>query len=399
MSLATRPFSLGPLLDEPWAVAPSTISQLLEHLAHRGDPREFFAQFNRPEAKAKVAVPGVVPIVGFISQRASIWDEMFGGTSVESIREMFRAAMADPNITSIVLDVDSPGGTVAGITELAAEIRAARGQGKRITGVANTLAASAAYWLLSQADEIYASPSASVGSIGIYAVHEDYSGALDQAGIKVTLISAGEHKTEGNEYEPLTDEAKAHLQERADAFYASFVDDVAKGRNVPAAQVKADYGGGRVLMAKPALAAGMVDFVGTFEDAVRKSMRLSGRAGARAEAGDTTLVADAPEPFTDRLALLAEDATALVDHGTTRAALRAKEGRAPFSDTHLASVRATRDAMDALLALAEPATSPAADPPKSPAVQPPPVPQLVAARPRFRSDADWQAYLTKGTRT
>jgi signal peptide peptidase SppA len=390
MSVANQPRStpLGPLLAEPWAIAPSTLAQLLDHLSHRGDPREFFAQYARPQQpQPKAAVPGVVPITGFISERASIWDELFGGTSVESIREMFRAAMTDPAVNAIVLDVHSPGGTVAGITELATEIRNARGQGKRIVAVANTLAASAAYWLASQADEIVASPSASVGSIGIYAVHQEFSEYLEREGIKTTLISAGPHKTEGNEYEPLSDEARQHLQERADAFYASFVDDVAKGRGIPAATVKADYGGGRVLLAKAAAAAGMVDFIGTFEDALRKVVRTSTRAsGPRAADTDTELVAEAREPFTERLALLAEDAEALASHGEVRAALRAKEGRAPLSDAHLAFLRSSRDAMDRLLALVDPAPvkPPAADPPQ-PAATPPAQP--VAAFP-VRSDQE-----------
>jgi signal peptide peptidase SppA len=384
----SRSIALGPLLAEPWAVAPNILSQLLEHLAARGDPREFFARFEPSKAQGRVATPGVVPIHGFISERSSIWDDLFGGTSVEAIREMFRAAMADSSVSAVILDVDSPGGTVAGVTELANEIRAARGNGKRIVAVANSLAASAAYWLASQADELVATPSASVGSIGVYAVHQDFSEAYQQAGVKNTLISAGPHKTEGNEFEPLTDEARAAMQERADAFYAQFVDDVARGRGVTSAQVKADFGGGRVLLAKPALAAGMIDYVGTFEDAARKTIRLASKSN-RAEVDGIEFEADFP--FSGRLALLSEDAEALLTHATHRAQLRAKEGRDPLSDNQLIAVRTTRAAMDALLALADPAAPPAADPPPPPAADPPPAPPVVAQR--FRSDADWQAYL------
>lgn len=394
------PFSLAPLLDEPWAVAPSMLSKLVDHVAHRGDPRELFAAFGR-SAQAPAPRSGavaVIPIHGFISQRASIFDAMFGGTSVETIRDSFRAAIADPNVSAVVFDVDSPGGTVSGVTELASEIRAARGQGKAIVAVANGLMASAAYWLASQADEVVASPSALVGNVGIFAVHQEISEHLAREGIKTTLISAGDQKTAGNEYEPLTDEARAALQERADTMYGTFVDDVAKGRRLPAATIRGDWGA-RAMMSKAATAAGMADFVGTFEDALRRASRRP--AGARAE-GEAPALAELPEPFSERLLLLAEDAAALAEHGAGRAVLRAREGRAPLSDTHLASVRATRDAMDALLALVDPAPAtpavdppktPAVDPPKPPVVDPPPAVQPVAAS-RFRSEADWTAYIT-----
>lgn len=402
MSVASRPLPLGRLLAEPWAVAPSTISALVDHIAQRGDPREFFAQFGHPPsapAPRRGGAIAVVPIHGFISARASIFDQLLGGTSVEAIRDGFRAAMADPSVSAIVLDVDSPGGTVNGVPELAAEIRAARGQGKRITAVANTLAGSAAYWLAAQADEVIASPSATVGSVGIFAVHQEISKHLEAEGVTTTVISAGDHKTDVNEYTPITEDGKAGLQERADALYDLFVADIEKGRRIPAATIRDDWGA-RHMLAKAAAGAGMVDFVGTFDDALRRAARAPRPSGARAEDGTPDLIAEAPEPFTDRLSLLAEDAAALAEHGTVRASLRAKEGRAAFSDTHLASVRSTRDAMDALLALADPAPAapPAADPPKPPAVQPPPVVQPVAAAPRFRSDAEWQAFITKGNR-
>lgn len=378
-----RALPLGPLLAEPWAVAPSTLSAFLEHLASRRDPGEFFAAFGRSDAKpVQRGAVAVVPIHGFIAQRAGPFDDYLGITSTDAIRDALRGALADPAVTAIVLDVDSPGGTVPGITELASEIRAARGQGKRIIGAANTMAASAAYWLISQADEIVASPSAIVGSIGVFTVHQEFSGYLEAAGVKTTLISAGDHKTDGNEFEPLTDEARQSIQDRVDASYAAFVDGVAAGRGITAEQVKARYEGARVFMARPALAAGLVDFVGTFEDALRRAARAPGKSSQRAEADSPELVAEAPEPFTDRLALLREDAEALADHATQRAALRAKEGRASLSDTHLASIRSTRDAMDALLALADPAAGAATTQP--PAVDPPPAPpQPVAAlRPR-----------------
>src|SRR5207237_10294998 len=112
----------------------------------------------------------------------------------------------------------------------APEPRAARGA-KPITAAVNTMAASAAYWLASQADEVVITPSGLAGSIGVYLVHEDWSAANAQMGIDVTYISAGRFKTEANPDEPLSEDAKAALQAEVDDLYSLFVTDVATGRN------------------------------------------------------------------------------------------------------------------------------------------------------------------------
>src|SRR6202043_3845971 len=122
-----------------------------------------------------------------------------------------RQAAADPSIAAIVLDVDSPGGQGYGIEELGNAIYEARAA-KPIAAVANSLAASAAYWAASQATEFYAAPGAEVGSIGVYTMHVDYSEALKKEGISVSYISAGRYKVEGNPYAPLDDAARAAVQ-------------------------------------------------------------------------------------------------------------------------------------------------------------------------------------------
>jgi signal peptide peptidase SppA len=311
-------------------------------------------------------------------------------------------------VSAVVLDIDSPGGTVAGVTELAAEIRAARGGSKPIVAAANTLAASAAYWLASQADEVVVSPSGSVGSIGVYAVHQEVSRMLDEMGVGTTIISAGPHKTEGNEFEPLTDEARADIQSRVDVSYASFVADVAAGRGVTAEQVEADFGGGRVLTARKAQSAGMVDRVETLAQTVARLGTAGGRR--RALAADVTgpeLVAgEEPDdhdtdplsllpPFTERVAALADDAAEIAGHAQERARLRAKEGRAAFSATTETALRTTRDALSALLEPVDPvpgdAASGAVHPPAAAVPVTPPVAAPIPSR--FRSRADWLRYL------
>lgn len=134
---------------------------------------------------------GVIPVRGIITHRGfgGMMDFFFGGTTVEGMRAAFRQAMGDPAISAVVFDFDSPGGDVVGVPELAAEILAARGP-KPIKAVSTGEMESAAFWIASAADEVIVSPSASAGSIGVWAMHVDESGALEQAGLDVTLISA-----------------------------------------------------------------------------------------------------------------------------------------------------------------------------------------------------------------
>lgn len=368
--------------DDIWAILPSTLRQIAQYFA--GDTTVRAAISRTPAQPRNQGVVAVVPIHGVIDRRSSLLAELFGGTSVDSIRASFRAALTDPDVKGIVLDVDSPGGYVSGIPELAGEIRAARGT-KPIIALADGVAASAAYWLASQADELIATPSSQVGSVGVYSAHFDESGALEQVGVVATEITAGEFKAEESSLHPLTDEGRAAIQARTDAYYAMFVGAVADGRNVSAETVRNDYGKGRVLLAKDAQMAGMVDYVGTMEDALRRVARYSRAQGAAAEADLVEF--DEPQPFRERVALLRADADAVISHATARAELRAKEGRPPLSDGVTAELRAIRDSIDQLLP-GEPAaaTPPAVEPPPAPPVQP-------AVIHRFSSDEEWLDHL------
>ncbi len=278
MSDFTRAELLTRASAELWAILPSALQAMLSQSKSLQPLEVELVALSKPGPKAGRVVR--VPIVGPISRRDSIWSMWFGGVSVERLTKILREASADDTIGTVMLDIDSPGGTVSGMPALASEVRRLA-ESKHVVAVANSLAASAAYWLASQADEIIATPEALVGSVGVLAVHEDWSKALEQGGIKVTYISAGKYKTEGNPEEPLTDEARAHIQSLVDDAYALFVGDVAQGRGVSAADVKANYGEGRLLTAKDAKAAGMIDRVAGIDDTIR---RLT---GVRAEASSS----------------------------------------------------------------------------------------------------------------
>jgi signal peptide peptidase SppA len=223
----------------------------------------------RPSPKTAGNV-AVIPIYGVICYRGDMFTEASGMTSVQSLTKMFRQAINDDNIKAIIFDVDSPGGTVDGVQELADEIYNARGA-KPIVAVANTMAASAAYWLASSAKEVIVTPSGEVGSIGVFMCHEDWSKFNESMGVKPSYISAGKYKTEGNPDEPLSDDARAHFQSDVDAIYGTFTSTVARNRNVKPAEARGDaFGQGRMIQAKDAVKQGMADRVATLDQTLSR---------------------------------------------------------------------------------------------------------------------------------
>jgi signal peptide peptidase SppA len=231
--------------------------------------------------ETKGSAVAVIPVYGVIAQKLNMMDEISGSgsASTERISKDIKTAMADPAVSAILLDIDSPGGSVFGVPELAKEIYKLRGQ-KPIVAIANSLAASAAYWIASAASEFHVTPSGEAGSIGVFAEHTDISKWLEHEGVKPTLIRAGEFKTEGNPYEPLGDEAAAYMQSRVDDYYGMFVNAVAKNRGISETKVRNDFGKGRVFGAEQAVASGMADKVSTFDQVLTKlaSSRPSGKS-------------------------------------------------------------------------------------------------------------------------
>lgn len=220
-----------------------------------------------------------VSLKGVLRPTPSLFALLFGGggSGLLGFRDQMREAAADSKVSAIVVDVDSPGGMVDLIPEVAAEVRNIAAQ-KPVVAVANTMAGSAAYWIASQASEVVVTPSGEVGSIGVYQMHVDESQALDQEGLKVSIVKAGKYKIEANPYEPLNDEAHSAIQADVNDYYDMFTSDVAKGRGVDQQAVKDGYGEGRMLLAKRAVKAGLADRVDTLEATVRRM----GHPGARA---------------------------------------------------------------------------------------------------------------------
>lgn len=225
---------------------------------------------------------GIINIHGVIAQHARQVDDVSGpgGTSCERVAAALRQALAEPSIGSIVFNIDSPGGNVFGVQALAEEIASARGR-KRMVAQANSLMASAAYWIGSAADEIVVTPGGQVGSIGVVALHEDWSGAAEKMGIRYTFIHAGKYKVEGNSLEPLGEEARGAIQSDVDAYYRDFVRAVASNRGVKVSQVLEGFGQARTVKDAEAVKEGMADRVGTLDDTLRRLMNGRGGAGNR----------------------------------------------------------------------------------------------------------------------
>lgn len=280
------------LVGKPLAITPAGFEELRAHIAARialfnTAPTESvlsalseIAARMKPRAIAQgpsgttQKATGVIQIRGTISQHAEADSSMaaVGGTSTDEIMAAFDAMIADETISKIVLELDSPGGSTYGVTELANRIMDARGT-KPIVAFANSLAGSAAYWIGAAADRFIATPGAQVGSIGVFAMHQDISGAAEQAGVKTTFISAGKYKVAGNEWEPLDTATRDRVQSRVDEIYRQFVGDVARGRGTTAEDVINNYGEGDVLTARKARAAGMVDGLMTFDEVVSRNFR------------------------------------------------------------------------------------------------------------------------------
>ncbi len=208
---------------------------------------------------------GVIAIHGPVEQRMSSELMKLGGTSTEEVGMALDSLMADKTVEAVIFHIDSPGGSSYGVQELSDKIFAARQQ-KKTYAIADSMAASAAYWIASAAETLAVTPGGDVGSVGVYAVHVDESKAMELEGVKVTLVKAGKFKAEFAPYSPLDPVAQDHLQELVDGTYQKFLGGLKRNRGTTLEDVRRNYGEGRIVPAEDALARKMVDRVMSFED-------------------------------------------------------------------------------------------------------------------------------------
>ena len=204
----------------------------------------------------------VIPIVGSMSHRSTGIEAMSGMTSYTTLQKQFEAAFNDPNVGSILMDIDSPGGSVAGAFDFRDYLMSKKGT-KPVYALARDAMCSAAYLIGSTADKVYATQTARVGSIGVVAMHTDASDKMEKEGLKPTFISAGKFKTAGNPYEKLEGEKLKYLQDSVDESYDMFINAVADARGIDKKVIRDTEA--RVYGGKKAVEIGLADGIRTYE--------------------------------------------------------------------------------------------------------------------------------------
>lgn len=214
----------------------------------------------------------IIPIHGTLINRFGYsWGSV---TGYNFIRQQVAAAGQDPDVTGILFDVNSYGGEAAGCFECSNDIGKLAG-GKPTMAVIDSNCYSAAYALACGADKIVSTPSGGAGSVGVVATHISFEKMLDEAGIKVSFIFAGDHKVDGNPYQDLSAEVKADIQKSIDKSYEAFVGVVAKGRGMDEKAVRATQA--RIFRAEEALSLGLIDAVASPSEAAQAFLgELSG---------------------------------------------------------------------------------------------------------------------------
>jgi signal peptide peptidase SppA len=233
-------------------------------LAEKFGFTDMLAQLFGEVPKAYIAEDGtgVIPIAGVIGKSLSPLEKMTGAVDVSDIADTIDDYAMNPQVTRIAFQVSSPGGTVTGVEELANKVR---NIAKPTMSYTDTEMASAAYWVAAAADKVVASPSSTVGSVGVYMVVADYSEAAKAEGIKMIVIKAGQHKAIGVPGAEVTDAHQAHLQEGVDEIHADFKAAVLKTRKM----VKAEDMEGQVFSGKQAAQRGLVTgLADSFNEAV-----------------------------------------------------------------------------------------------------------------------------------
>jgi signal peptide peptidase SppA len=236
-------FLASRILDTPLMITKAKLDQILDVVGGRIgldiEVTEPSASIHSPPQRgySTDSSVAIIPVHGTLVHRTHGLSALSGMTSYQSIRDSLTNALNDPEISSIMLDIDSPGGEVAGVFDLVDYIYRARSV-KPITAMINERGYSAAYAIASAANNIYLSRTAGVGSIGVVMLHVDRSAADKQAGLTYTHIYAGSHKIDGTPHAPLSAEAKATAQSTVDSVYSLFVSTVARNNGLSESDVR-----------------------------------------------------------------------------------------------------------------------------------------------------------------
>ncbi|MGL9762625.1 MAG: S49 family peptidase [Wolbachia sp.] len=203
----------------------------------------------------------IIRIYGVLTKKTEAFDHILDMTSYENIHEEIESALEDKSIETILLDIDSPGGEVNGVFDLADFIYESRAK-KRIIAIANDDAYSAAYAIASSAEKIFLTRTSGIGSIGVIASHIDQSGFDEKQGIKYTTIFAGSRKNDLNPHEPMTSESLESLQKEVGRLYEMFLQLIARNRGLSIEKIRSTEAG--LYFGENAVEIGLADGVTTF---------------------------------------------------------------------------------------------------------------------------------------
>ncbi|HET7552191.1 MAG TPA: S49 family peptidase [Gemmatimonadaceae bacterium] len=272
-----------------WAIMPDTLELITEiALRENRDPEAIAAELGRPLENTRAATArdrvATIPVVGPMFRYADRFTEISAAVTYEELAADFNTALRDSSIDAIILAIDSPGGEVTGISELADLVRAGRGV-KPIVALAADTAASAAYWLASAADEVVTTATGILGSIGVRASFVDTRKRDEAMGrSRIEIVSS---QSPRKAVDPATEEGRAQILVTLDALAEVFVQAVADNRGVTRDFVLEHFGQGDVLVGQAAVDAGLADRIGTLE-----SLHAELSAGAaRASLGGARLTA------------------------------------------------------------------------------------------------------------
>nr|VFK12795.1 MAG: signal peptide peptidase SppA [Candidatus Kentron sp. LFY] len=235
-------------------------------------------EYKSPGYRVTDSGVAVIDIFGVLAHRGGITADCTYILGYNTIDQRLEAAIADPDVSAIVLDIDSPGGEVSGAFELANRIRTLKEQ-KPIYAIADAMAASSAYLIASAATEISVTSTGYTGSIGVVYRHADLSRALDKEGISITYVFAGDHKIDGNPAQPLPDDVRADIQTEIDTLYGMFVQAVAANRGIPEQTVRDTQA--RVYMGKAGEEIGLIDHMETTDQLIARLSNPSFGASSR----------------------------------------------------------------------------------------------------------------------
>ncbi len=233
------------------------------------NPDGAVSSYNGPPSGSEARYVAVVPLFGVMMQHGGLMTDMSGGTSTEQLGAQLRQLDAAPAVKSIVLNVHSPGGQVWGTRELSSAIQGITKRGQtKVIAAGNSQVASAALWTATQAQQFYLTPGGEAGSLGVLRVHEDVSKAEENVGVKTTLVAIPGRKVDGHPYAPLSQETRDRWLSELQSTYDDFLSAVASARGVTSKQAEDRFGGGGMLSAKEAKAAGLIDGIKTLHEVV-----------------------------------------------------------------------------------------------------------------------------------